>query len=219
VDPASPYSFVSRLIQALGIFFLRPLALFLFRTTVRRSARLPHGPCVYAANHRSYCDPPFIGMWSRVPLSYFARADLWLNPFFRLMLRIMYGIPVERENPGLSSMKGAVERLRGGVSVLVFPEGTRTRTGRVGRMRDGPALFARRAGVPVVPVYVHHTERAWPRGSALPRLTGGRLEIRFGTPIVPPARLDPRRQDAWVTRRLQSWMEAQEKDLYRTRRS
>lgn len=213
----APDAFLPRLIQALGILILRPLVRTTFQVRVRRAPGQPEGACVLAANHRSFFDPPFIGMWRRQPLSYFARASLWQVPFFRLMLGIMYGIPVERENPGVSSMKGAVERLRQGIPVLVFPEGTRTRTGRVGRLRDGPALFARRAGVPVVPVYVHRTEFCWPRGAVVPRLWGGRIEIRFGRPLTPPAHLPPREQDAWVTRRLQRWMEVQEADLYRQR--
>ncbi|MBA2480817.1 MAG: 1-acyl-sn-glycerol-3-phosphate acyltransferase [Planctomycetes bacterium] len=204
------------LIQSVGMLILRPLVLFTFRTRVRRARGSDATPCVYAANHRSFFDPPFVGMWVREPLSYFARGDLWKNHFFRFILGMMHGIPVDREHPGMSSMKGAVERLRSGISVLVFPEGTRTRSGRVGPMRDGPALFARRAGVPVVPVYVHRTEFCWPRGGVVPRLSGGRLEIRFGSPLIAPRRLPPREQDAWVTRRLQRWMLAQERDLYRS---
>jgi 1-acyl-sn-glycerol-3-phosphate acyltransferase len=211
----APDAFIPRLIQALGILILRPWVRLTFGVRVRTAPGQPEGACVLAANHRSFFDPPFIGMWRRRPLSYFARASLWEVGFFRFMLGIMYGIPVERENPGLSSMKGAVERLRQGIPVLVFPEGTRTKTGRVGRLRDGPALFARRAGVPVVPVYVHRTEHCWPRGSALPRPWGNRIEIRFGRPLVPPPGLETRAQDEWVTERLQRWMEAQERELYR----
>ncbi|MBA3708355.1 MAG: 1-acyl-sn-glycerol-3-phosphate acyltransferase [Planctomycetes bacterium] len=211
----SPHPFPTRIIQAVGTFVLRPLVLFVFRVRVRRSWRRHEGACVYAANHRSFFDPPFVGMWVRDPLSYFARADLWNNVFFRFLLGMMHGIPVNREHPGMSSMKGAVDRLRHGISVLVFPEGTRTRTGRVGTMRDGPALFARRAGVPVIPVYVHRTELCWPRGAILPRLSGGRIEIRFGSPLIAPAHLAPRLQDAWVTRRLSRWMQVQERDLFR----
>ncbi len=211
--PFAPHAYLPRMIQAVGMLILRPLVLFTFRVRVRKAQGQPEGACVYAANHRSFFDPPFVGMWQREPMSYFARADLWRNPVLRLILAVMYGIPVERDNPGLSSMKGAVERLRQGIPVLVFPEGTRTRDGRVGRMRDGPALFARRAGVPIVPVYLHRTERCWPRGALVPRLWGAPMEIRFGTPIRPPAGLDSRAQDAWVTLRLQRWMECQERDL------
>lgn len=153
-------------------------------------------------------------MWLRQPIAYFARASLWKVPPIRLVLNIMQGIPVDRDSPGASSMKGAIDRLKQGVSVLVFPEGTRTRTGRVGKLRDGPALFARRAGVPIVPVYLHRFEAAWPRGALLPRLGGTRIAVRFGAPIQPPANLTSKEADAWVMRRLTAWMQRSEALYY-----
>jgi 1-acyl-sn-glycerol-3-phosphate acyltransferase len=201
------------LVHAVGMVLLRMLTALAWNCRVRRAREVPAGACVYAANHRSFLDPPAIGMCAHRPLSFFARASLWRNPFFRLMLGLFSGIPVERENPGMSSMKGAVERLRQGIPVVVFPEGTRTKDGRLGPLREGPALFARRAGVPVVPVYLFRTERAWPRGSAFPVLRGGRIEIRFGRPLVAPAHLAPREADAWVMRRLAAWLAANERML------
>jgi 1-acyl-sn-glycerol-3-phosphate acyltransferase len=203
---------LARFLQALAALVLRLPIRLTFRARVRL-ARLPPPPVVLAANHRSYFDPPFVGMWLREPIAYFARANLWDVAFFRFMLEVMQGIPVQRDNPGVSSMKGAVERLRQGVSVLAFPEGTRTRDGRLGTLRDGPALFARRAGVPVVPVYIHRSERVWPRGAILPRLWGGRVEIRFGRAIVAPPGLEPRLADRVVTEALRRWMERQERAL------
>jgi 1-acyl-sn-glycerol-3-phosphate acyltransferase len=201
------------LIQAIGILMLRPWVLLCFQMRVRRARGLPEGACVYASNHRSFADPSTIAMWSRIPVAFFARSSLWDILPIRIMLDIFAGIPVERENPGMSSMKGAIERLRAGIPVLVFPEGTRTRNGRLGPLRDGPALFARRAGVPLVPVFLHRSEAMWPRGALLPRPWGARMEIRFGRPISAPAGLDPRAQDAWVMRRLGLWMLAQEREL------
>jgi 1-acyl-sn-glycerol-3-phosphate acyltransferase len=209
----APGAFFPRLVQLLGILVLRPWVRFCFRARVRMPRTPLPEPCVFAANHRSFFDPPFVGMWHQHPLSYFARADLWKHPFVRFMLGVMYGIPIDRANPGLSSMKGAVQRLRQGICVLVFPEGTRTRSGRVGLLREGPPLFARRAGVAVVPVYIHRSERVWPRGAWLPNLCGGPIEIRFGRPLLPPRDLQPRLCDAWVARKLQHWIQAQEVSL------
>jgi 1-acyl-sn-glycerol-3-phosphate acyltransferase len=205
------HPFPVRFVQLLGILVLRAWMRVGFRCRVERHPDSMVHPAVYACNHRSFADPPLVGMWQRPPSAYFARSSLWKVPIIRETLNLFYGIPVERENPGMSSMKGAVDRLRRGVSVVVFPEGTRTRTGRLGRLRDGPALFARRAGVPLVPVYVHRSEAVWPRGAVLPRICGPTIRIRFGAPIVPPSGLDPRQQDAWVTRRLEAWMRLQER--------
>jgi 1-acyl-sn-glycerol-3-phosphate acyltransferase len=184
-----------------------------YRVTVRKTAPLPRGPVLYASNHRAFLDPPMAAIWGAMPVCYFARADLWKMPLVGRTLDIFSGIPVDRDNPGASSMKGAIERLRAGKQVLVFPEGTRTRDGRLGRFKDGPALFARRAGVPVVPVYLWRTERCWPRKAILPHLFGPRLEVRYGRPLVPPPTLPPRAQDRWLMLRLEAWMRLQERKL------
>jgi 1-acyl-sn-glycerol-3-phosphate acyltransferase len=197
----------------LGYLFLRPWVKFALRGRVRRSRDLPDGPMVLACNHRSFFDPPFVGMCFRRPIAYFAKASLWDIPFIAFWLRAMFGIPVDRENPGLSSMKGAVDRLKNGISVLVFAEGTRTRDGRLSPMREGPALFARRAGVPIVPVYLYRSEAVWPRGQFLPNFITKDIEVRVGKPIVAPSHLAPRAQDAWISRRLELWMEQQERSF------
>ena len=110
-------------------------------------------------------------------------------------------------------MKGAVDRLKNGISVLVFAEGTRTRDGRLAPMREGPALFARRAGVPIVPVYLYRSEAVWPRGQFLFNFINKDIEVRVGKPIVAPKDLAPRAQDAWISRRLELWMEQQERSF------
>ena len=196
-----------------GHLLLRPLTTFFYRVRVRRSHAPVTAPCIFAGNHRSFLDPPLVGMCQQRPISYFARASLWKSPFVAFFLNIMYGIPIDRDNPGLSSMKGAIAKLRAGISVLVFPEGTRTKDGRLQEFRDGPALFSRRAGVPIVPVYLHRTERALPRTGVLPRVFASGVQVLIGSPIIPPRGLEPRVQDAWVSRRLYLWMLLQERRM------
>jgi len=209
-----PSSAAARVVHALGGLICRSAARFLWRCTIRYDVPLPPPPLLFASNHRAFLDPPAIGMCLRNPVAYFARASLWTVAPIRVMLNLMNSIPVERENPGASSMKGAIGRLREGISVLVFPEGTRTRSGRLGPLHDGPALFARRAGVAIVPVYLFRSNDAWPRGKILPRFCEARIAIRFGPPIVAPKNLSSREQDAWVMRRVEAWLRLAEKSFY-----
>jgi 1-acyl-sn-glycerol-3-phosphate acyltransferase len=105
-------------------------------------------------------------------------------------------VPLDR-NSGAGVGPGQtahLDRLIGdGGSLLVFAEGTRSRDGRVGRLRSGAALLAAEHRLPIVPIYVSGTGQAMPRGHHWMVLKAGRpgprhpLEIRFGKPIVPAA--------------------------------
>ncbi len=197
----------------LGAFLLRWSMRFLFRNKVRFAADLPAGPILFACNHRSFLDPPYVGTWIDRPMSYFARANLWKIPVAKQFLNIFGGLPIDRDMPQMAVMRQTVEWLRGGRRILVFPEGTRTTTGRMGEMREGAAMFSRRADVPIVPVYVHNSDRVWPRGALFMRPGGAKLEIRYGAPVKAPAHLSPRMRDRVLTEFLRRWMARQERDL------
>jgi 1-acyl-sn-glycerol-3-phosphate acyltransferase len=74
-----------------------------------------------------------------------------------------------------------IKVLRGGGKLVMFPEGTRTRTGEMGRLRPGAAAVACRTGVPILPAFVHGTYDAWPRHRLLPR--PARVHVAFGPQI------------------------------------
>ena len=149
-----------------------------------------------ASNHRSFIDPPLIGTFFRYSVTYFARANLWKYPIIGTCLRIFSGIPVDRARPSMETMKKAVSVLGSGVRVLVFPEGTRSKDGFM-PLRQGSAMFARRAGVKVLPLYVRGAADIWPRGRLLPRLYG-KVHIRVGEPIAVDTTIGKKLMPCWL---------------------
>jgi len=111
-------------------------------------------------------------------------------------------VPIDREASALAGMKTVIRRLQGGAAVILFPEGTRTRDGRLGEIKSGFAIIARRAGVPIVPVAIVGAHECWPRTARFPR--PGRIRLEFGSLITPAevAALDDAALVAECTRRL-----------------
>ena len=195
----------------LALFLARPLLRFCYRcvkSSVRQQPCPPMRctPAIIAV----FFDPIVVGAFVNRPLSYFARAGLWKMPIIRQFLDLLGGLPIDRDAPQMDIMRRTITWLEDGRDILVFPEGTRTKTGRLASLANGPAMFARRAGVPVVPVYVHHTDVAWPRGLPLPWPGRGVLRIAFGDALHVPASVPRRQQDEWLNRRLAAWLQAHE---------
>ena len=163
---------------------LRELARFLFLALCGARVRrvpLPAGGVVIASNHQSYVDPVLLGAGLPRRLSFMARDTLFMNPLFGRLIRDVGAFPVRRDGVGKEGLKTAVRKLKDGEAVLVFPEGTRTLDGRIGRIKDGAGLLSRLSGVPVVPAAVEGTFLAWPRGRAYP--LPARMTVAFGEAI------------------------------------
>jgi 1-acyl-sn-glycerol-3-phosphate acyltransferase len=164
------------------------------------------GPVVFVANHNSHMDTPVIlralpGRWRRRTAVVAATDYFYDKRRKALSASLAFGtVPLDRTSgagvgPGQTAH---IDRLIGdGGSLLIFPEGTRSPDGRVGRLRSGAALLASEHPLPVVPIYVSGTREAMPRGRRWMVFKAGRpgprhsLEIRFGKPIVPRASESP----------------------------
>ena len=132
-------------------------------------------PCVYISNHQSIMD-----IWSLIPVlpvstRFVAKRSLFLIPFFGWALTVSGFIPIDRKNRAraVRSLATAAEKVRGGRPVLLFPEGTRSRDGKLAPFKRGAFHLAIAAGVPVVPVAVS--------GSGAVLRPGGMFRIRRGT--------------------------------------
>lgn len=188
---------------------LRMIFGFCYRIEIRdpHNVRQRRRSMLLVTNHRSFVDPPVVGSYCRHPVTYFARRNLWKYPVVGPLLRLFRGIPVDRHKPTMETMKAAVSVLRNDISVLLFPEGTRSRTGRMLPLRQGAGMFARRAGVDVLPIYIEGAASVWPRGRLLP-YPSGKLRLHFG-PLMPmPA---DRQAEKQLGQALEHWFLATEK--------
>jgi len=194
----------SRLRELLVCGLLGPLMdLYTRRRVAGREHLEGHaGPVVFVANHNSHMDTPVMlralpGRWRRRTAVAAAADYFYAKRRNALSASLVFGtVPLDRNSgagvgPGQT---GHLDRLfADGGSLLIFAEGTRSRDGKVARLRSGAALVAAEHGLPIVPIYVSGTGEAMPRGRHWMVFKNGRpgprhaIEIRFGEPIRPRA--------------------------------
>ena len=111
------------------------------------------GGYVYASNHRSYMDPVLITLAVKRPFAYMAKEELFKqNIFFTMIIKMMGAFPVERGKGDTTVIDTSIEKLEKGKNLVIFPEGTRSYDGKVGKGKTGVALIASKAHRDVIPV-------------------------------------------------------------------
>ncbi|MDR2863022.1 MAG: 1-acyl-sn-glycerol-3-phosphate acyltransferase [Puniceicoccales bacterium] len=155
------------------------------RVDVSGLDNVPAGGSIIACNHQSFLDPPLVGSSIEKEIYFFARKTLFKNPGLGHVLRTCNTIPVDRDGGSdVAAFKRVFAVLRGGQSLLMFPEGTRSQDGQLQEAQAGIGLIACKTRVPVVPVRVFGTHTLLPRGSFFPR-PGARLTVVFLPPVFP----------------------------------
>lgn len=139
------------------------------------------GGAVIASNHLSHLDPPVVGSAMPRRTYYFAKSELFSSPVFGFIIRKCYAFPANRGAADTRALKNAIELLKAGELLTMFPEGTRSLTGELGEFDLGAALAASRAGVPIVPCSLTGTNVVLPRGAKF--LKRGKVAVSFGEPI------------------------------------
>jgi 1-acyl-sn-glycerol-3-phosphate acyltransferase len=145
-----------------------------------------------------------IGLACNRRLNYLARQTLFRFSPFRWLINSLDAIPIDREGSGLAGLKETLRRLKRQEIVLIFPEGTRTRDGKVAPLKPGFCSLAKRAGVPLIPAAIDGAYDAWPRGRPYPALSV--IHVRFGEPLPPDevAKLTDDQLLAEVERRIRA---------------
>ena len=140
---------------------------------------------VFCVNHQSHMDIPVVLAAIPIPFRFAAKKELFRIPFLGWHLRRSGHIVIDRQNPhaAVKSFRGASEKLRGGVSLVFFPEGGTSFDGRIKPFKGGGFVLAGPAQAPVVPVTIRGS-----RAVLLPKtqhVRGGPIEVILGKPIAP----------------------------------
>ena len=160
-----------------------------YRLRVVGGSNLPSsGPAVLASNHDSLLDIPCLVVASPRPVWFMAKVELFRGPLASRLLLAGGGFPVRRGGRDLGAVRTALEVVRRGRLLGMYPEGT-----RAAHLQDflpGAAWLALATGAPLIPVGISGTAEAMPRGSRVPRRTS--VTVRFGEAIDPGKEDDPR---------------------------
>lgn len=167
------------------------------------------GPAVYAANHASNIEPPavFLALRDLFPkLAVLYKAELRKLPLLVQVFDAAGFVPLERANPGqsLPAVNRAADALRSGTSFVIFPEGTRSKTGALLPFKKGGFVMAISAEAPIVPVAISGARRAMRKGSVL--IWPATVTVSFA-PAVPTTGKDFADRDG-VIRQVRAAIEA-----------
>lgn len=160
-------------------FFCRIWYGIFFRTKVIGAENIPKdGAFILAANHMANWDPPFLGTFIDREVCYMGKEELFKNPVMAAVCRGLHVFPVKRGAADKTAIKTALKILKNGECLGIFPEGTRSKTGKIGKAESGVSLIAAMAKVPIIPAAIVNTEKIFSSAVKFPRLA-----VVYGKPI------------------------------------
>lgn len=153
-----------------------PFFRLIYRVKITGRKNIPEGAAVVCANHTSLLDPFFLAaaFGVREPLVFMAKIELFRIPVIGSILRAIDAIPVDRGSTTVATLRNAINCLKEGRKVMIFPEGTRVLgEADVSGAKTGAAMIACRAEAPMLPVYMSAKKRIF-----------GRVNITIGKPVA-----------------------------------
>jgi cytidylate kinase len=177
-----------------GSEFVAIFARLFLRIRIVGMERIPlKGPLIVACNHISFWDPPLVGSLFPRVLAFLAKEELFQNKVFGALLSGYNSIPIPRGPRARSALRGAEGVLDRGGAVLIFPEGTRSKTGSFLPPRAGISHLAAVTRAPVLPARIQGSRQI--RRSMLRQVE---IRITFGSMMMPPTGPPARREDGHV---------------------
>lgn len=154
------------------------------KVTVKNPANIdPRRSYIYMSNHQSNFDIPVLLAYLPVQFRWLAKVELFHIPIFGFAMQRAGYISIDRSDrkAAILSLRRAAEIIRGGVSVMIFPEGTRSRDGNIRPFKSGGFILAIDSGVPIVPVIIHGTFPIMPKDKL--RIRPGNVVLEIGKPV------------------------------------
>ena len=189
-DDGSPLPAGIGRFQSAVKLIIRPIFRWQSRLQVTGADHVPPtGPAIVAANHRSMLDVPLLVLACPRPIVFMGKRELFGDPLRRWAFHTMGGFPVRREIADIRAIDVALAVLERGEVLGMYPEGTRSRTGKMLPFLKGAAWLALRTGAPIVPCGITGTERDRPPGAPPPMRKS--VRIAFGPPIRVEREDDP----------------------------
>lgn len=172
----------SQLWYYVGWLFWTSVFRLVFPLRVLGAEHVPaSGPAIVVSNHISGLDPFALAKACPRWTHFLAKEELFRNPIFAYVIRQWGAIPIDRSAADLGSARAALQVLRAGEVLAIFPEGTRSRDGELQAFRPGTVNLALKRRVPIVPAGIAGTDAALPRGGSLPRPRP--VRVAFGPPL------------------------------------
>ncbi len=154
----------------------------LFKLEAHGNEHVPReGGVLLLSNHVSYLDPFIVGITARREFHFMTRDSIFNVPLLGKLLALHNAYPVKRGTADRRALKHTISLLKEGHAVLIFPEGTRSKDGNLGKARDGVSFIIQNADVPAIPVYLSGANYLMPRRSKWIR--PAKLTTHFGPPI------------------------------------
>lgn len=132
--------------------------------TVNSEAEIPEGPCVFVSNHQSYWDIPiFCAAIKNKQIGFVAKEELKKIPIFGTWIQDIRSVFMQRDDAraSLRAIEEGIELLKQGFSLVIFPEGTRSKGHEMAEFKKGSLRLATKAGVPVVPITLNGSFKAF----------------------------------------------------------
>ena len=143
---------------------------------------IPEGTVLFCANHQGLFDAGIMLAYMREPCGFVIKKEVEKIPLAASWLRYLGSVFIDRDSPraAVEAINKAAENLKNGKSMVIFPEGTRSRTGEIGEFKNGAFKMAQKTGVPIVPVAISGTSDIWEREH---KIRPGTVKVSVLSPV------------------------------------